>query len=279
VIRVRSPGGLTTVQDLGRPGYAELGVGVSGAADRVALRAANRLIGNPAGRAALEVTLGGLDVEFTVAATVALTGAPTPANIDFGVAVTVAAGARVTLGLPTAGLRTYLAVRGGVAAEPVLGSCSTDTLSGLGPPALRAGDELAIGPQPRTPISGATALAPSWPAELRVVLGPRADWFTDAALEQLMTMEWTVRPDSNRIGIRLDGPGLARLRTGELPSEATRPGALQVPPDGRPILLGPDAPVTGGYPVIAVVHSAQLHRAGQLRPGQPIRFRRAGSAG
>jgi biotin-dependent carboxylase-like uncharacterized protein len=270
MIEIVAPGPFATVQDLGRPGYAALGVARSGAFDRAALRLANRLVGNPDGAAAAEVTLGGLIMRLVDPATVAFTGAACAGAPDWNAAVTLAAGATVALETPREGLRSYLAVRGGIAVEPVLGSSSTDTLSGLGPAPLRAGDRLPIGAA-RGSVVGASAAAPRRTPDLRVRFGPRDDWFTAAARHLLLDSGWTVRPDSDRVGIRLDGPPLERACTDELPSEPTLPGALQVPPDGRPILFGPDAPVTGGYPVIAVVDDPDP--AAQLRPGQTLRFR------
>jgi biotin-dependent carboxylase-like uncharacterized protein len=270
MIEVVAPGPWATVQDLGRPGHAALGVARSGAFDRGALRLANRLVGNPEDAAAIEMTLGGLHVRLVDPATVALTGALCPGAPDWGVAVSLPAGAEVRLGIPVTGLRSYLAVRGGVVVDPVLGSRSTDTLSGLGPPALRPDDRLPIGTG-SGPVVGASAAQPARLAPvLHVRLGPREDWFTATARELLLTSEWTVRGESDRIGIRLDGPGLDRVRDDELPSEPTLPGAVQVPSDGRPIVFGPDAPVTGGYPVIAVV--TDLDVAAQLRPGDEVRF-------
>jgi len=273
VIEVVDPGPLTTIQDMGRSGLASLGVPRSGAFDRAALSLANRLVGNPVDAAGLEVTYGGLVVVVRDAATVAITGAVCP-GADWGTALSLDAGATLRLGPPGSGLRSYVAIRGGVDVRAELGSRSTDVLSGLGPRSLRPGDVLPVGTQPRAPIVGATAPVPSaGPGRvLRVVLGPRQDWFTADAVAALTTARWTVRPDSNRIGIRLDGPRLHRARSGELPSEPTLPGALQVPPDGRPILLGPDAPVTGGYPVIAVVRDGDLDAAAQLRPGEVVTF-------
>jgi biotin-dependent carboxylase-like uncharacterized protein len=265
------------VQDLGRPGFAALGVARAGAFDRGALRLANRLVGNPDGAAALELTLGGLHVRLAAPATVALTGAECPGAPDWNAPVTLPAGASVRLGAPARGLRSYLAVRGGLALAPVLGSCSTDTLSGLGPASLRRGDVLAVGTATAGPVSGVAAAGPAPLRHLPIRFGPRADWFTASARQLLATTPWTVRPDSDRVGVRLDGPSLERARTDELPSEATLPGALQVPGDGRPIVFGPDAPVTGGYPVIAVV--LDLDPAAQLRPGDVVRFRPGSDAG
>jgi biotin-dependent carboxylase-like uncharacterized protein len=273
VIEVVRAGGLATVQDLGRPGYAYLGVGRSGAADRGALRLANRLVGNADGTSAIEVTLGGFAFVAHRAVTVALTGAPCPGPLGWGAAISVPAGGTVSLGTPPHGLRSYLAMRGGIEIEPVLGSCSTDTLGGLGLAALVPGDVLAIGHASPGEVSGELAAPPPLPGRVRVVAGPRVDWFVDNAIAELIDSAWTVGAQSNRIGLRLQGPALVRRRDGELPTEPTLPGALQVPPDGRPILLGPDAPVTGGYPVIAVVADADLDACGQLRPGDQLRFR------
>jgi biotin-dependent carboxylase-like uncharacterized protein len=271
MIEIVQPGPLTTVQDGGRLGFADLGVARSGAFDRGARRAANRLVGNAPDAAVLEVTLGGLAFRALDAATVALTGAACP-GLDSGAPVTLAAGTAITLRAPADGLRSYLAVRGGFAVTAVLGSRSTDTLSGLGPAPLRAGERLSIGRDVSADVAGDAISRHLLPAVFRVVAGPRNDWFAADAIDTLMRAQWTVRPDSNRIGVRLDGPGLRRIRDDELPSEPTLPGALQVPPDGRPILLGPDAPVTGGYPVIAVVRDDDLDAAAQVRPGQPVRF-------
>jgi biotin-dependent carboxylase-like uncharacterized protein len=270
---VRTAGGNVTIQDLGRPGYAHLGVGRSGAADRGALRLANRLVGNPPGAAGLEITFGGLVFIARQAITVALTGAAAAGPLGWGAAVTLAAGTEIEIGRPAQGLRSYLAVRGGIEAVPVLGSRSTDVLGGLGPAPVTAGQTLALGRQFATEISGEVASPVPTPAALRVLAGPRADWFSADALTTLTTTAWTVRPDSNRIGVRLDGPALTRVQAGELATEPTLPGALQIPPDGRPIVLGPDAPVTGGYPVLAVLADADLDAAGQLRPGDTVRLR------
>lgn len=272
MIEIVRTGALLTVQDAGRTGWAALGVPRSGAFDRAAARTANRLVGNPDEAAVLEVTFGGGALHVIDAATVALTGAICP-GADFGVALTLPAGAVLTLGTPASGLRSYLAVRGGIAVEPELGSRSTDVLSGLGPATLRAGDQLPIGPAPATEPSGATAAGCSSLRPLRARPAPRADWFTADAARLLAEAIWTVRAESDRIGVRLHGPELLRRDERELPSEPTLPGALQVPPDGRPIVLGPDAPVTGGYPVLAVLDEPDLDRVGQLRPGDPVRFR------
>jgi len=284
-LEVLATGPLTTVQDLGRFGHNAWGVTTSGAADRGALRLANRLVGNPEGAAALEVTLGGLAVRARGDLEVATTGARCPARVDgvevgHNAPVRLPDGAVLELGSPAAGLRTYLAVRGGIAVPPVLGSRSTDVLAGLGPAVPRAGDVLPVG----TAVGGrgAVDLAPrpdpsAGEVLLRVRFGPRHDWFTQRSRSWLVDTTWTVTADSNRVGVRLDGPTLERARDVELPTEGMAPGALQVPPAGRPVLFLADHPVTGGYPVIAVVLAADLDLAGQLRPGQSVHFRDVGA--
>lgn len=279
-LEVLAPGPFATVQDLGRPGLARLGVGRSGAADRSALRLANRLVGNPEGAAGIEATYGGLAVRAVGSLVVALAGAPCRVSGAGGrggmsVALHLADGEELRLGPPSSGLRTCLAVRGGLAVEPVLGARARDTLAGLGPPALAAGHRLPVG----TAVAGdpAAQQAPcSAPAagrvRLRILLGPRDDWFAPSALAVLVSSPYVVSGESDRVGARLHGPVLDRGRDGELPSEGMVAGALQVPPAGRPVLLLADSPVTGGYPVVAVVVDEDLDRAGQLRPGQEVVF-------
>ena len=269
MIEVLAPGPLSTVQDRGRIGYRALGVARSGAFDRSAADLANRLVGNDPDDALLEITLGGFAFRVDRAVTVAQTGAAC-AGLAWGAPVTLPAGAAVVLSTPRAGVRSYLAVRGGVLAEPVLGSRSTDRLGGLGPPPVGAGQLLQIGTDARGQVSEIGAAPPVADRGLQVLPGPRLSWFAEGAFAQLLATVWTVLPDSDRIGVRLDGPPLERRREGELPSEPTRPGAIQVPADGRPIIFGPDAPVTGGYPVIAVL--ADLDPAAQLRPGDGVRL-------
>lgn len=279
-LEVLATGPLSTVQDLGRPGLAGVGVGVSGAADRGSLRLANRLTGNEEGAACVEVTLGGFAARALRDVTVAVTGAPCPVTVGHrGEAVNavlrVRAGETLALGAPGAGLRSYVAVRGGIAVEPVLGSCSTDQLSGLGPAPLGVGTRLPVaepsGPLP--PIGFApVARPPGDELTLRVAPGPRDDWFAEGALATLLSKPYTVTAESNRVGIRLDGPELTRARAEELPSEGMVAGALQVPPSGRPTLFLADHPVTGGYPVLAVVVSSDVDVAAQARPGARVRF-------
>lgn len=277
---ILTPGPLTTIQDLGRPGLAALGVGASGAADRASLRLANRLVGNAEDAAALELTLGGLKVRFEAAATIALTGAPCSVTAGGRAAgmdspIEVRRGEVVTVGAPTAGLRTYLAVRGGVTVPSVLGARGTDTLSGLGPDPVRAGTVLPIGSEMTgfPLVDQAPVHRPSGDTVLRVLPGPRADWFDPDALRTLGADPYQVTAESNRIGVRLDGAELRRTESAELAPEGMVRGALQVPPQGRPVLLLADHPVTGGYPVIAVVVDQDVDLAGQLRPGDRVRFR------
>ena len=282
-LEVLATGPLTLVQDLGRTGWVALGVGVSGAYDRGALRLANRLVGNREGAAALETVGAGLALRATSSCEVAVTGADGSLAVERdGRSIAVGrrsplrlvAGDVLRVGPPTAGVRSYLAVRGGLTVPVTLGSGSRDTLSRLGPAPLAVGDVIAIG-------RGAGALphvdqAAVRPASgpLRVVLGPRDDWFTPDAVRMLLSTPWTVTSAADRVGIRLDGPPLTRRDAGrELPSEPVVTGSLQVPPDGRPVLLGPDHPTTGGYPVIAVVVDAHLDRLAQVVPGQILDVR------
>ncbi len=279
-LEILATGPMTTVQDAGRFGHAALGVGRSGAADTDSYTLANRLLANPPGAAALEVTLGGLRVRARGAVTVAVTGAETPVRVDGrGAAVNevlhLPDGAELTLGVPARGLRSYLAVRGGVAVPPVLGSRSTDVLAGLGPDRPQAGDVLPVGPAPETfPVLDHVPArrVGGDRTELRVALGPREDWFTGQAIDALLGGDYEVTSRSDRVGARLAGPALERSREGELPSEGMVAGSLQVPPGGEPVLFLADHPVTGGYPVVAVVRSTDLPKAAQARPGTRIRF-------
>ena len=282
-LEVLATGPLTLVQDLGRTGWAALGVGVAGAYDRGALRLANRLVGNREGAAALETVGAGLALRATSSCEVAVTGADGSLAVERdGRSIAVGrrsplrlvAGDVLRVGPPTTGVRSYLAVRGGLTVPVTLGSGSRDTLSGLGPAPLAVGDVVAIG-------RGAVALphvdqAAVRPASgpLRVVLGPRDDWFTADAVRTLLSTPWTVTSAADRVGIRLDGPPLTRRDAArELPSEPVVTGSLQVPPDGRPVLLGPDHPATGGYPVIAVLVDADRDRLAQVVPGQILDVR------
>jgi biotin-dependent carboxylase-like uncharacterized protein len=280
MIEVVRTGPLTTVQDLGRPGLAHLGVGRSGAADLGSLRLANRLVGNREGAACLEITLGGLVARFHRAAIVALAGAPCPVDVSGREAfmhgpIQLASSDELRLGVPPRGVRTYLAVRGGIGVDPVLGSRSTDLLAGLGPKLVQPGIYLPIGEDDTELPHVDLAPVPAVPENfvLRVLLGPREDWFTPAARSGLLSNAYEVTPQSNRVGLRLSGPPLERRIAKELPSEGMVCGAVQVPPSGQPVLFLADHPVTGGYPVIAVVLEPDICLAAQARPGQRIRFR------
>ncbi|QEU95796.1 biotin-dependent carboxyltransferase family protein [Streptomyces kanamyceticus] len=272
-------GALTTVQDRGRPGHAHLGVPRSGALDQPAARLVNRLVGNPPDAAVLETTLDGCALRPRRPVTVAVGGAPCPVTVDgrpapWGAAIRVPAGALLDVGAARSGVRCYLAFDGGVQVDPVLGSRSTDLLSGLGPPPLTTGAVLPLGSPSGTHARVDTVPQPAPPRELvlRVARGPRADWFTPAALHTLATRAYRVSSASNRIGLRTEGPALERAVHGELPSEGMVLGAVQVPPDGRPVVFLADHPTTGGYPVVAVVREPDLAAAAQAVPGTPVRF-------
>lgn len=281
-LRVLRPGPQTLVQDLGRPGLADLGVSPSGAFDAAAHRLAQRLVGNPEHAAGLEILLGDLELIALRPVTVAITGATAPlyshaTGIGAGVATTLPAGSQLSIGQATAGARIYLAVHGGLAAPRTLGSSARDVLSGLGPAPLRAGDVVhAHATAGHVPGIGQTAL-PRHPqlSTLRVVLGPRQDWFTTQSLAEMVRADYQVAASSNRIGIRLVGPPLHRRDDRELPPEPMVRGAIQVPPDGQPVILGADHPTTGGYPVAATVLAADVDRCAQLRPGDSVQFRLA----
>ena len=277
MIGIVRAGALTTVQDLGRPGYAHLGVPRSGALDPSALRLANRLVGNPEQHAGLETTLTGCTVRLRSAGTVAVTGADAPVRVagraaDVGKPIAVPAGGLVEVGPARWGVRSDLAGGGGVAVEPVLGSRATDMLSGLGPRPLRDGDELPTGPVTAlpAPVDFTLSAAPPTVLHLPVRLGPRDDWFTDEAVERLLGTTYTVTPVSNRVGARLAGATLPRAEAGELPSEGIVLGAVQVPANGQPLIFLADHPTTGGYPVIAVV--TDVAPLAQARPGTTVRF-------
>jgi biotin-dependent carboxylase-like uncharacterized protein len=278
---VESVGVLALLEDRGRSGLAHLGVGRSGAADRASCDLANRLVGNQPGAACIETTLGRFAFRVDASVLIAVTGAPVTIRCgDRAQAVNTCfpahAGDTVALSPPTAGLRTYVSVRGGIAGEEVLGSVSWDTMAQLGTPPLRAGDVLQIGDA--AVDWPATDLAPVAPMntgslDLCLRLGPRDDWFTEEAIERLASHEFTVTSDADRVGIRLDGPELPRRRSGELASEGVVLGALQVPTRGRPTLFLADRPVTGGYPVIGVVSRSGVDRAAQALPGTRVRFK------
>jgi biotin-dependent carboxylase-like uncharacterized protein len=262
MLEVVAPGIATTIQDRGRPGFAHLGVSPSGAVDPRLASLTNRLVGNPDQAAVIE-TCGGLVLRFTHAALLATSSELAP--------VSVAAGeARRVVG-EEGRLWHYVAVRGGIDVPAVLGSRSTDTLSGLGPPPLAAGDVLPIGAEPESALL--VDQAPAVPGRdlVRVSPGPRLDWFDPASFERLIGGAWTVT-ESSRVGVRLSGVRITRRITRDLPSEGLVRGAVQVPPDSDPVMLLADHPTTGGYPVIAVVHPDDVATVAQTPPGGAIRF-------
>jgi biotin-dependent carboxylase-like uncharacterized protein len=269
------------VMDPGRPGWGALGVPAGGAADAAALAAANRLVGNEAAAAGLEITLSGPLLRFPAGCVAALTGARFAAQRSSSAAVawneTLVLSAGETLSLERAqdGCRCWLALRGGLAVPQVMGSRSTFLPGGFGGHlgrALQAGDRLAC-----EPGAGRVRLLRAHPptreqaAPLRVVIGPQAGQFDDAGLAAFFAGRYRVSATSDRRGLRLSGPAVTHARV-ELPSQGVLPGAIQVPPDGQPIILGWDGPVTGGYPVIAGVIAADLPMLAQLQPGDAVRF-------
>lgn len=277
MITVEATGPLALLQDLGRPNCAHLGVSPSGAADRRALRLGNRLVGNPETAAAIEVTFGGLVVTADHLVWAAVTGAPTQVRLNghptaSHTTMTLRTGDRLAIDPPPLGLRNYLALRGGIEAEHVLHSVSRDVLSGLGPEPLRAGQQLGVG-VPRQELPNADS-APTGPPRTTMTIsaGPRLDWFEASAWRQLLDQPWVVTADCDRVAVRLDGPTLPRRRHDELPSEGLVRGAIQVPASGQPLIFLADHPVTGGYPVIAVLSDRSCDDAAQLRPGDTLRF-------
>ncbi|MGO1665328.1 MAG: carboxyltransferase domain-containing protein [Micrococcaceae bacterium] len=284
------PGLQLLIQDLGRPGFAAMGVSSAGTADRSALQAANRLVGNAETTAGLESFGGGTKLAIHGAGVAAVTGAYAAITVTsadgavfrhhLGEAFSLDDGDELELGMTERGTRAYVAFRGGIETEIALGSASADTLAHLGPAQLEPDTTVALGrpesaPHLVDPARGSGherhLPAPGETIEMSVTLGPRDDWFTSAGVETLLGQEWTVTHESDRVGLRLAGVvPLERSRTGELPSEGAVTGALQVPPNGQPVLFGPDHPLTGGYPIIASVDDTDL--AAQLSPGVKIRF-------
>ena len=289
MIEVIKPGLLTTFQDAGRPGFAHLGIGRSGAFDAPARRIANALCGNPGDACALEITLAGPRLRMREATCIAVTGAPIPFRIGgveqpMWAPVPVPAGATVDLGTMRNGCRSYLAVRGGFALAPVLGSRSVDVNAELGPHAgraLGAGDVLPIA---AADVREDTRARTTWwidqrpwldwdpQPSLRLLPGKHLDALTESSRQWLFSEAFRVHADSNRTGLRLDGPPLELARPIEMTSEGCVPGLLQLPPSGRPIAFGPECPVSGGYPRIGQVAMVDMPRLAQLRPGDAVRF-------
>lgn len=295
LLRVVDPGVLATIQDNGRRASA-MGVSGSGAADPVSFRLANGLVGNLPDTPAIELTGGNAELAARGDMVVAVAGAPVPIairgrsgrihRVTRQEAFLLRSGEGLRIGEPDSGLRDYLAVRGGLLVPRTLGSASTDTMGGVGPRPLRPGDELAVRPAVGRPERDAVASPLPWPDDLpragrdtvlRVVPGPRDDWFTDAGLRAFLGRRWRVTVRSNRVGLRLHGDvPVGRRDDRELASEATVPGAVEVPSDGQPVVFLRDQPVTGGYPVVAVLTPEALALAGQLPPGAFVRFSVAG---
>lgn len=320
VLEVQVPGLQTLFQDSGRAGLTHWGVSPSGPADREAAAEANRLVGNSVGATVLENLAGGLKITALADVELALTGADTPAQIiedasgqadDPGQGAAQATdtplvvrpyapfalkpGQTLSLGAPARGLRTYLAVRGGLAARTEAASTSRDTLAGLGPKPLAAGDQLSLASPPVAVVADPAPVLPlpepGKVLEVRALPGPRDDWFTAESLGRFTEVTWEVSQSSDRIGVRLlpadipadGGAGtqptdvqptdtLTRAVPRELPSEGMVAGAVQVPPSGEPVVFLADHPVTGGYPVIATVHPADLRLLAQAPPGSRLRF-------
>lgn len=278
-LSVERADGLALVQDLGRPGYGAVGVSPSGAFDRTAHRRAQRILGNDAAAAGLEV-IGRLDLRAHRDLLITLTGAVGPALVNDDPIhhewpTLVRAGRTLSIRAATSGLRTYVGVQGGLLVPEVLGSRSRDTMAHLGPEPLSAGDVLEVGGDHDSAVAGQPeSRLSTLDLALDARLGPRDDWFDPEAHRLLFSAAWTVQADSDRIGVRLSGPALERRITGELPSEPCLRGSIQVSSDGQPIVFGPDHPVTGGYPVIAVLTPTATDLLAQARPGQRVRFRR-----
>lgn len=276
--RVTGVGPLATIQDRGRPGWMHVGVSPSGAADREAHRLANALLGNNEGAATIEVLLGGLELEALTPTWVTMTGADCSAEVDgrrvdWGTPIPLRTGQRLRLGWASAGLRAYVAVSGGVDVEPELGSRSRDTLSGLGPEPLAMGMVLPVGPEFSLPTAEFSPAPRPTGGDMRLIThtGPRADWLGD----DLTGTTWMISPVSDRVGIRLQGTPLPRhaSRAGaELLSEPLVRGAVQLPPSGLPVVFMADHPVTGGYPVVAVLDDVSCDLLAQGRPGQTVVF-------
>ena len=272
MITITATGPRALLQDSGRPGFTRLGVGRSGAYDLAALRRANNLVGNALNTVGIEATLGGL--RFTVDAPTMMAISGAHCRVPGDEAHWLEPEDTLALGPVGAGARVYVAFAGGVVATsrgdlPMLGSWSTDTLNGLGPAPLVVGMQLTLGDA----IGAPAAAGPDADCEgpIRLLTGPRQDW-ADQPLHRLTDQEWFVDPRSDRVGLRLSGPGITRVVTRELASEPLVRGAVQLPASGQPVIFGPDCPTTGGYPVVAVVHPDDLSRLGQYRPGQRIVF-------
>jgi antagonist of KipI len=279
---VLKPGPRTTVQDTGRPGLRRYGIPTSGAIDQFSFHIANALVGNPSGAAALEITLVGLVVEAFSPVVVAVTGGDLGANWNnrpapLWTTFTMEQGDRLSFQKRLSGCRAYLAVRGGIDAAEYLGSKSTFLKGGMGMP-LKEGDTVSVGGflPPSTGLRRMlpSHLRPSQPAQqtVRVILGPQTDYFTQQGIDTFLQSTYTVSPKSDRQGIRTEGPAIEIAKGPDIISDPTPLGAIQIPGDGKPIILHRDGQVTGGYAKIATVITADLNKFGQLMPGDPLRF-------
>jgi biotin-dependent carboxylase-like uncharacterized protein len=271
VIQVQVPGLFTTVQDLGREGFGPMGVSPSGAADSIALRAGNWLVGNPPNAAGLEMTLLGGTFLFPQGGIVALTGSDFGAPIPMWTSVNLESGATLRLGSTQSGARCYLCIQGGIIVKLFLGSASTHVLSGLGGlegRALRKGDVLSIG-EADASFPNRTISPMAYRKCIRVTAGPQSKWFPHSSL---YGGAYRVTEEANRMGLRLDGPPIPSPSGAKMITEGVSLGAVQVPPGGQPIILFVEQQTTGGYPKIANVISADLPSVGQLRPRDEIRF-------
>lgn len=270
----------TTVQDLGRNGYRHLGVSQTGALDAPALRIANLLVGNDEDAAGLEITLGQFSTEFNRAGWIALTGAGCHAELDGKVLWTgwrykVNPGQILTLKTPTRGMRSYLAVSGGIDVPEVRGSRSTDlktAFGGLEGRPLRDGDKLAVGKKGQEPKQSTGIKQPLFGNRIRALPGPEYQEFSEEARDAFWRTSWQLSPQSNRMGYRLHGHALKRNTDREMLSHGLIPGVVQVPHGGQPIVLMADAQTTGGYPRIACVIEADLYNLAQIRLGEPVHF-------
>ena len=287
-IEVVSAGLLTTVQDLGRRGYQRYGIPVCGALDPVSLRIANVLVGNPEGEAGLEITALGPTIRFNSDSIVALVGADFKVDLDgrevrTWESVEVAAGSVLSIGAASDGLRAYLAIAGGVDVPPVMNSRSTDlkgVFGGLEGRSLRDGDSLPVGDSalaadwPRRGLPAGISRQPTFGQsfQIRVVLGPQDDEFTQNGIETMLNSEYSVTADSDRMGYRLEGPEIAHESGPDIVSDGTALGSVQVPGSGQPIVLLADRGTTGGYTKIATVIGPDIGLLSQALPGAKVRF-------
>ena len=286
VIQVQAPGLLTTVQDLGREGFGPLGVSPSGAADPIALRLGNKLVSNPEGAAALEMTLLGGTFQFPEGAVIALTGSDFETTLDgvptaLWTSYQVKPGQTLRTGSTRDGARCYLCVHGGIMVKPFLGSASTHLLSGLGGyhgRALKKGDTLTVGAATgsfrKASVARQTLEHFSPRKVLRATPGPQSDWFAEGSQRAFYENTYRVAEDSNRMGLRLEGQPITSRSAAQMITEGVALGAVQITAGGYPIILFVEQQTTGGYAKIANVIAADLHNLGQLRPRDEIRFQR-----